>query len=190
MYKRTFKIKLTLLLLLGLSLAAVSWYYFHLRQGLDSARIPLPKAASKAVMALSKVRQTATKDGVVQWNLEAATAELEAGTGRMILQSPEIKFFLEDGSQVYLTAEKGILHTRENNMEVQGNVHLRSDRYTLVTEALAYDHERRLITTSRAVEISGRTIRLHAAAMTFNLSTNQARFSGPVKGILNENPVM
>jgi LPS export ABC transporter protein LptC len=75
-------------------------------------------------------------------------------------------------------------------MKVQGNVHLRSDRYTLVTDALTYDNERHLITTTREVQISGKTIRLHAAAMTYDLKIDQARFAGPVKGILYENPVM
>jgi LPS export ABC transporter protein LptC len=115
---------------------------------------------------------------------------MEAQTGRMVLQSPKVDFFLEDGSQVHLTARQGILYTRDNNMEVQGNVHLRSDRYTLVTEDLAYDNEHRVITTTKEVLIKGKAIQLHAAAMTYDLKVNQARFTGPVKGILHENPVM
>ncbi len=189
MAKRNAKIKLALTLVLGISLGVVFWYFFLFRQATEPA-LPLPKAAAKAVMALSKVRQTATKDGVVQWKLEADSAEMEADTGRMILKSPEVDFFLEDGDQVHLTAQKGILYTRNNNIDVQGNVHLRSDRYTLVTEALTYDNEQHLIMTTRQVRISGNMIRLHAAAMTYDLKRNQARFEGPVKGILHENPVM
>jgi LPS export ABC transporter protein LptC len=190
MTKRRAKTKLALTLVLGLSLGAMLFYFLHFRQGRRLVQLPLPKAAAKAIMALSKVRQTATKDGVVQWKLEADTAEMDAATGQMVIQSPEINFFLEDGSQVHLTAQKGILDTHANNMEVQGNVHLRSDRYTLVTEALAYDNERRVITTSQAVRISGKTIQLDATTMTYDLKTNQALFGGPVKGILHENPVM
>ncbi len=190
MAKRGIKIKLALTLALGVSLGAVSWYFFYSRQDRNLAQLPFPKSAAKAVMALSKVRQTATKDGILQWKLAAVSAEMEAETGQMVLQSPEINFFLEDGSQVHLTAEKGILHTRDNNMEVQGNVRLRSDRYTLVTEALAYDNEQRVITSTQAVRISGKAIQLNAATMTYDLKTNQAQFGGPVKGILHENPVM
>jgi LPS export ABC transporter protein LptC len=189
MDKRKAKVKLALTLMLGISLGAVFWYFFLFRQAPYPAA-PLPESAAKAVMALSNVRQTATKDGIVQWKLEAASAELEADTGRMILKSPQVDFFLEDGGRVHLTARKGILYTRDNNMEVQGNVHLRSDRYSLVTEALTYDNERHLIMTTREVRISGKTIQLHATAMTYDLKVNQARFAGPVKGILHENPVM
>jgi lipopolysaccharide export system protein LptC len=189
MARRKKKIKLALTLVLGVPLGAVFWYFFLFRQGPQPA-LPLPQAATKAIMALSKVRQTATKDGIVQWKLEADTAEMEADTGRMVLQSPEVDFFLEDGSQVHLTAQWGTLYTRNNNIEVQGNVHLHSDRYTLVTEELAYSSEHQLITTKKEVRINGKTIQLHAAAMTYDLKTNEARFTGPVKGILHENPVM
>jgi LPS export ABC transporter protein LptC len=91
---------------------------------------------------------------------------------------------------VHLTAKVGTLFTRNNNMEVQGNVHLHSDRYTLVTEDLAYNDAHHLITTTKEVQINGKAIQLHAAAMTYDLQTNEARFTGPVKGILHENPVM
>lgn len=190
MSDRRSKTKLALTLALVLPLGAVLLYFLHFRQSLNPAAPPLPDSAADTVMVLSKVRQTATKDGIVQWKLEADTAQMEAGTGRMVLQSPEINFFLDDGSQIHLTAQKGILDTRDNDMEVQGNVHLRSDRYTLVTEVLAYDNARRVITTSRSVRISGKTIQLKAAAMTYDLKTNQALFGGPVKGVLHENPVM
>jgi LPS export ABC transporter protein LptC len=189
MARRKAKAKLALTLMLGIALGAVCWYFFLFRQT-PIPTPPLPETASKAVMALSRVRQTATKDGVVQWKLEAVSAEMEADTGRMVLKSPQVEFFMQDGGTVHLTAREGILYTRDNNMEVQGNVHLRSDRYTLETEALTYDNERHLIVTTEAVQISGKTIQLHAAAMTYDLKVNQARFKGPVKGILHENPAI
>jgi LPS export ABC transporter protein LptC len=189
MARRKAKAKLLVSLVLGTTLVAVFWYFFLFRQTPGPA-MNLPAATDKAVMALSKVRQTATKDGIVQWKLEAASAIMEAETGRMVLTSPKVEFFLKDGGKVKLTAHKGILYTRDNNMEVQGNVHLRSDRYNLVTEALTYDNERHLIMTTKEVRISGKTIQLNAAAMTYDLTVNQARFAGPVKGILHENPVM
>jgi LPS export ABC transporter protein LptC len=190
MARRTILIKLVLTVVLGISLSAVLWYFIQFRQHRSPLQLPLPSVATKALMALSKVRQTATKDGAVQWKLEAATAELEAETGKMLLQSPQINFFLEDGGQVRMTAENGVLDTRNNDMEVNGHVLLHSDRYTLVTEHLAYQHDLRIITTREPVQINGRAIQLHAAAMTYDLNTDQARFSGPVEGILNENPVM
>ena len=189
MARRTAKIKTFLTAVLVLSLAAVFWFFLH-SQNRSALRLPLPKAATDAIMALSHVRQTATKDGLIQWQLEADTAELEADTGKMVLRSPRIDFFMKDGGQVRMTAEKGVLNTHNNNMEVRGHVRLYNGRYTLVTEQLAYEHELRIITARTPVQIDGQAIRLHAAAMTYDLKTDQARFNGPVEGILHENPVM
>lgn len=190
MVRRTTQIKAVLTVVLILSLGAVLWFFLHFRQDRGALRLPLPKAATDALMALSNVRQTATKDGEIQWQLEAATAELEAETGKMVLQSPRIDFFMQDGTQVRMTAEKGVLNTNNNNMEVRGHVLLNNGRYTMATERLAYEHDLRIITARAPVQIEGQAIQLHAAAMTYDLKTDQARFDGPVEGILNENPVM
>ena len=190
MSRRTNRIKWVLSLALVFSFGAVVWFFIQFRQHHDPLQIPLPKGTANALMALSQVRQTATKDGVVQWKLEAASAELEAGTGNMVLQAPQIDFFLEKGGQVHMTAQKGILNTHSNNMEVQGHVLLRNGRYTLSTEELDYQHAQRIITARTPVQINGLTIQLHAATMTYDLNTSQAHFSGPVEGILHENPVM
>jgi LPS export ABC transporter protein LptC len=190
MSRRTNKIKWVLSLTLAISFGAVVWFFIQFRQHHDPLKMPLPKATANALMALSQVRQTATKDGVVQWKLEAEAAELEAGTGNMVLQAPQIDFFLEKGGQVHMTAQKGILNTRNNNMEVHGHVLLRNGRYTLSTEELDYQHAQRIITARAPVQISGQAIQLHAATMIYDLNTNQASFSGPVEGILHENPVM
>lgn len=190
MNKNTRRIKIALIVLLGVCLGAVIWFFANFRQLQKPLQSALPKMAAKSLMALHQVRQTATKDGNVQWQLEAEAAELEAETGRMVLQSPKVEFFLEDGAKVHLSAEQGVLNTKNNNMEVRGNVRLRNDQYTLVTAALAYQHERQVITTPTPVDIRGPSIELHAATMTYDMKTNQTQFDGPVQGVLHEIPVM
>lgn len=170
-----------LVLLLG-----VIWAYSQFRRQQNAIQIPLPEAAAKAVMALSQVRQTATKDGMLQWELEAAGAELEAKTGRMVLQSPQVDFILDDGSRVHLTARQGILFTTTNDIEVKGNVQVHSDRYSLTTEAMAYQHDHRVLHARAEVQIVGRDFDLTAATMTYDLNSNQAHFDGQVKGIIHD----
>jgi LPS export ABC transporter protein LptC len=180
-------LKLTLAVVVVLSLSAVLWTFVQFRGQRSTPTLKVPKMASKAVMALSRVHQTATKDGAVQWKLDAASAELEAGTGIMILHSPEILFFMNDGTSVRLTAKQGKLNTRNNDMHVHGDVVLRNDQYTLVTETLSYAHQRRVLTADHSVKIIGDALRLQAVDMIYNLNTNQAEFSGRVKGTLDEN---
>lgn len=191
MSHRTQRLRRVLLMAVGVSIIAVIWAFYQFRQDRAAVRIPLPpKAATQAIMALSQVHQTATKDGAVQWELDATTAELETGTGKMILQSPKVTFFLDDGTRVKLTAKEGTLHTSSNDIEVRGNVLVRNDRYTLITEVLAYEHEQRVLHADAPVQIIGQDIELKAATMRYDLNANQTRFQGQVEGILFENPAI
>ncbi|RJQ67543.1 MAG: LPS export ABC transporter periplasmic protein LptC [Desulfobacteraceae bacterium] len=181
--KRALKWILTTVVLLGLSALLILFLQLRRHQG---EALPLPDTAARALMTLAGLRQTATKDGKVQWDLDAESAQLEAESRRMILKAPKVVFHTKDGARVLLTAARGVLDTRTNDMEVSGNVHLRSDRYTLLTESLAYWHERRILQSDVPVHISGSAFDLRSEKMTYNLETNTAQFDGQVEGNLNE----
>jgi LPS export ABC transporter protein LptC len=180
------RIKLALAGIIIVALAAVIWSFARFRAGQTALQRAVPEVASKAVMALSKVHQTATRDGVIQWEMDAESAELEAKTGRMILNAPEVEFLMQDGTRVHLSARRGILDTESNDIQVQGNVSLTNDRYTLTTETLSYRHAERLLMSDRPVKIVGDAMRLQATAMTYDLNTNRAQFGGRVKGMVDD----
>ena len=191
MVLRTQKIKRWITAIVGISFISVVWIFYQYRQTRDGLNIPLPpETVTQAIMALSQVHQTATKDGHTQWELDADTAELEAGTGKMVLQAPSVNFFMEDGTRIKLTASEGILFTTTNDMEVRGKVRIRNNRYTLTTETLTYKHEHRVLQAESAVHITGDAIELKAATMRYDLNTNQTQFDGRVEGILHENPAL
>ena len=96
----------------------------------------------------------------------------------------------EDWGKVYLTASQGILFTRNNNIQVQGNVRVVNDRYTLVAETLDYEHAQRRLSTDRPVTITGQAFVLSSSSMIYDLNTNQAQLDGNVKGIVHEKPAI
>lgn len=185
--KRILKYLLTAAVVIGT--AAIVMVFFQFR-GHRLSPIPIPDIATKAVMSIAKLHQTATKDGKIQWELVADTAQMEADTGRMRLTAPKVKFNTDDGAKVLLTADQGLLDTRSNDMQVTGNVCLRDDRYTLVTETLVYQHEQRLLSTDTPVKITHTAFDLRANSMTYNLDQSLAQFDGQVEGTLNENPTL
>lgn len=187
---RTNKIIFVLGVLVAVCTAAIAWTFIQQRRDSSAVSIPIPTSGTKALIALSKVHQTATKDGAVQWELDAKSAELEAKTGRMVLKSPKVKFYLDDGGNVYLTARWGILFTRNNNIKVRGNVRVVNDRYTLVAETLIYEHAKRRLHTNRPVTITGQVFDLSSAGMTYDLNTNRAQLDGNVRGIVHEKPAI
>ncbi|MEJ2039499.1 MAG: LPS export ABC transporter periplasmic protein LptC [Desulfosarcinaceae bacterium] len=174
-----------LLGVIGLSLAGVGWLFVKGRVR-PPEKVEIPVEAAKALMKLVGVHQVATKNGAVQWELDARSAELEAKSGQMILDSPDVNFYLEDGGMVHVTAKKGILDTRSKDIEVKGNVEVHDNRYTLLTEALIYKHGARVMESPVPVKITGGTIDVSADAMTYDLEKNIARFDGHVVGHVNE----
>ena len=49
-----------------------------------------------------------------------------------------------------------------------------------------YTHDNRILYADSPVTITGDAMRLHAADMTYDLNTNQAQFSGRVKGTVRD----
>ena len=104
----------------------------------------------------------------------------------MRLLSPEIDFFLKDGDRVHMTADKGVLNTKTNDIRARGNVRVHDSRYTLVTETLSYEHDTRVLHSKSPVQIKSATMSLKAKEVWYNLNTQQAPFSGNVQGELDE----
>ena len=171
------------LLLIIAATGTLRWVHSRRQQGHPLA--PLAEKATNALITLMGIHQTATKEGKVQWELDADSAELEAENNRMILTEPKVDFIMRDGGKVHLTARKGVLDTRNNDMEASGQVRMRNDQYELETETLKYQHEARLLICQTPVRIIGPAFDLRADRMTYNLEENRAYFDGRVEGNLS-----
>lgn len=63
---------------------------------------------------------------------------------------------------------------------------MKNENYLLKTDNLYYTHGRRFIFSNVPVAIFGNSFDLTAAAMSFDLNTQIASFSGNVKGSFSE----
>jgi len=142
--------------------------------------------SEEADMQLSKIHQTASKNGIREWRLEAESATLVEKRKVMILEKPNVEFFMEDGDNLHLTANQGTIHTGSNRIEISGQVSANTSLYRFRTEALDYDPEARELQAKTPVAISGDAFTLQADSMAMNLETNITRFEGNVKGTIRE----
>jgi len=140
----------------------------------------------KADMQLSKIRQTASKNGIKEWRLEAESATLMEQQKTMRLAKPDVEFFMEDGDNLHLTADQGTIHTDSSRINVSGDVSANTSRYRLRTETLDYDPQERTLRTETPVNLSGQSFSLRADSMAMNLETNIVRFEGGVKGVISD----
>lgn len=189
-YKTPKRIKLILWLIILITVAISIVVYLGYRQISDTPELILSTIQDGANMSIGRIQQTATRDGKREWSLEATSAHYIETEKQVILKDLALTFFLDDNSEVYLTAQKGILNTDTNDIEVSGNVVIKKDNYRLTTEQLNYDHKQRIIFTKVPVTISGNSTNILADSAIFDLNTKKVRLEGNVEGTLSANSAL
>ena len=180
------RLKIFLVAIILLSLGVISAVFIGYRLVLNKGGKFISSLHSKANISISKVYQTATRDGIKEWSLEAKSAYYIDATKQANLQDVVVTFFLKDGGKVYLTADQGILKTDSNDIEVTGDVVVRNETYSLTTKKLNYEHTKRIIFSKVPVEIVGDSLNLAADSMSFDLNTNRVLFEGRIEGSFSE----
>ena len=140
---------------------------------------------SNTTMSIDNVHQTATRDGVKEWSLDASSAELIESGKKALFENVSVVFFLKDDSRVLMTAKKGILRTDTNDLTINGNVVVNNNKYKIETEKLHYKHNSRMVSTDGSVKISGELMAFKADAMTFDMKTSKMLLAGNVKGTIS-----
>ena len=141
---------------------------------------------NEADMVFKNVEQTALRNGVDEWRLKAESAYLMESQKKMILEKPKVEFFMENGNNVFLTAQKGIYKIESKDIQVSGNVVVIQNNYTLKTEQLVYKYDKRRLISKNPVQITGTKFDLTAGSMNIDLTRNQGLFADGVTGVFDE----
>ena len=173
----------TVFVILTGTVAAV---FIGYRSILDGANSPIAVISEEASVSIGQVHHTASRDGRTEWKLDAKSAEYLPGKEQVLFKDLAAVFYLEDGRQVVLTADRGLLQKDTNDMEVSGNVVVVDDRFRLNTEALRYEHGAKKISTSKRVRVISESWDLEADSMAMDLNTRKTKFEGRVEGFFDE----
>lgn len=180
------KLKLILISVILVAFGIILAVFISHRHFIEKEEDVVSGIRSKTNISIGRAHQTAIKNGIKEWNLDASSVNYMVNKNQAIFQDLSITFYLKDKSQVYLTANKGILNIDSNDMEIFGNVVVKSSTYRLKTENLFYRHNRRIIFSKVPVKVSGGAFDLAADSMSLNLNTNKTIFKGKVEGTLHE----
>lgn len=182
----TQKLKILILSVVLIIFGIIGAVFMNYRRMLDRPDIPLSSFKRDAQISLDRVRQTATRDGIKEWRLDAGSAEYNNDSRQALLKDLSVTFFLTDGRQIDMTAREGTLKTDSNNMIAFGDIVVVFEQFRLNTERLHYEHDRRVISAQDPVRIRGNSFDLRADAMSFDLNTKQSVLKGNVKGTFVE----
>jgi LPS export ABC transporter protein LptC len=181
------KLSIILLIIILLAIGTVVTVFIGYRQVSNAPELLLSSIKDGANLSLGKIRQTATRDGKKEWSLEAGSASYIENEKKAVLKDLFITYFLKDNQEVYLNADQGILNTETNDIEFSGHVVIRNEDYRLKTEQLAYQHERRFISTDVPVHISGDGADVTANSLTYDLNANKIVLTGSVVAAISSN---
>ncbi|MEE4111492.1 MAG: LPS export ABC transporter periplasmic protein LptC [Desulfobacteraceae bacterium] len=184
--KRRRLIQRVLLSIVVLVLAGTIVVFIGYRRMTRNPEALVDLVKNEADMQLNRIRQTAMKNGIREWRLEADSATLLEKNKTMQLANPDVEFFMDDGDHVHLTAEQGTIYTDSSRMKVSGRVSANTSLYRFQTDALDYDPAARELHTDTPVTLSGESFTLQADMMTMNLETSITRFEGGVEGTISE----
>ena len=126
---------------------------------------------------------TQTREGRLQWELNAATGEIFEGGDVIELAALRVDFFDSTGAKEgRLTAKHGKIRQKENIMDVDGDVVLVSkDGSTLKTTHLVWSDEENRITTDAFVEIVRQTSTLTGYGLVATPDLTMAEVQREVK---------
>jgi lipopolysaccharide export system protein LptC len=186
--KRPFKkLKFLLVGLVAAAAVALAGGFALHRWVFSKPEVLLTALDDTAQLTLKKIHQTATRGGITEWSLDADSARYLDESRQLLLENLAVEFFMDDGTRMLLTADRGTLQTETNDITVRENVRVTSEDLALWTEALDYDHHQRLLTSQAKVRITRRGSEITADTFSYDLNTRQAVLDGNVRGAFREN---
>ena len=180
------KLKFLILAVIVLTVSFTVLAFLNYRRIADNPEELLSSIPGNANVTIGEIHQTATRDGMKEWVLRAASAQYIESKKQVMLEELNITFFLKDQQKIFMTAAHGILYSDSKNMEVTGDVVVKNADSRLITEQLLYDHQNRLLLTRTPVEIIGESYKMVADSMSMDLNTNKTILEGKVKGTFSE----
>ncbi len=173
-------------IVLGTAVAVVVGY----RRLLPVAEPTAPAAPSSdgSTMVIDGIQQTAARDGVTEWVLNARSGTFLQAEKKFLLTEPHVTFFRPDGQTFFLSARRGAVATDRHDMEAEGDVVIWNDRYRIRTEHIRYAHADRVIESDRPVAITADRREITADAGTVDLEGNRMRLEGDVQGEIPADP--
>ena len=180
------KIKIILISVIAVTISVTVAVFIGYRYISIKPEKVIPLVLDGSNISIENIKQTSTKNGVVEWSLEASSARYSEDKKEAFFEDLFVTFFTKENLKIHLTADKGILKTESSDIEISGNITVKNDDYVLKTGKINYDNKKRVIFSKVPVEISGKSLNLVADSMTIDLNTNKAELSGKVEGIIGD----
>jgi LPS export ABC transporter protein LptC len=118
------------------------------------------------------------QDGRKVWEVEAKDAQYREDDGTVLVRGALLQLYLKDGRTFGLKGDEGriVLDGREiTRVDLDGDIEVTFGNYVMRTAHASYDHQRQLISTPGAVDITGRALRVRGERMEVQVESQRLR---------------
>lgn len=144
---------------------------------------------SAAEMKLTDMEYTEMQKGRRMWTLRAAEAEYFQEDQKTALTKVRLVFFLDDGEEIHLESQHGMLYAGSKDIELWQAVHAVFPRgYELTTERAHYDHKEDLISSKTAILVTGPDLKLQGKHWKYLIPAQRAYLEGQIQATLALEP--
>ena len=146
---------------------------------------PIVEPTSAADLKLDWLRYTETREGIKEWELEAASAQYFKEDGSVVFEKVRAAFFGKNEQTYSMEGEKGRLNTQTKAIEAFDGVKLEtSDGYRLETRSLRYQADKRELSTGDPVEMYGPQGKLTGTGIIVHLDQQRIKILRQVAVVL------
>jgi LPS export ABC transporter protein LptC len=182
--------KITLRSLVGIiilgSLGGVGIFVWQILTPAPGDKHPPAKADAAADLKLDRVHYTETREGVKEWELEAASAVYYREQNTLALEKVRAIFYGKNQETYVLVGEKGRYNTQTKMIEVYDGVTVDSSLgYQLQTQGLRYQADQKELSTSDPVEMKGPDMQVEGVGMVVELNRQCMKIFGGVTTTLS-----
>lgn len=140
---------------------------------------------SSAEMKLTDMEYTEMQKGRRMWTLRAEEAKYFQEDQQTALTRVRLVFFMENGEEIHLESQQGVLHAGSKDIELWHAVHAVFPRgYELSTERARYNHKQNLLSSETAILITGPDLKLEGKHWKYLIPERRAFLEGKVQATL------
>lgn len=175
------KLRRLLALLIVLAVVALSvtvWQKVR-QQSPEELLAALPKQID---LALDQLHYTQNENGQRSWTLDADKAEYQREQSQAVLSKVRMQFYhAGEAGDIQLTAEHGLLQQKTGQVEVWGQVVVKTERgEQLFTERLQYDHQQRQLTSAEPIRMLAKQMELTGTGLQIDIESGRLEVNNDV----------
>ena len=109
---------------------------------------------------MSEFRRIKMKDGRKVWEIAARQARYLTDSNTVVIDSPEISFYFQDGETVEFNCREGTIHLHEETqdlvrIDLNGGLTMQVGDVSFTTDRAVYDHQDNTIVSDGVLNVAG-----------------------------------